>query len=570
MDAQSIRELKERTGAGLAECKSALEHTEGDLNDAIRLLMEQGLVPKGYDVAFVEETKDVLEQRYRRKSRAGDAEATYSLARMIFLGEAAETTKTEYQDLLLEASRAGITKAQWDLAIFLMSRSKGRPPSADAIHWLEEAARAKMKPASRMLGLFHYLGRGVPRDKYRAGKYLSAGAESGSTHTEDGFVLGFEPRTDLAEKEFDESFETFEEVADWEIPEGKLWLGLLFSNVHYNLHDLMHSMNLFEEAAEGGLAFGYYLMGRQHQRAREKPTNRTVHEDEGPWKDPAKAAECFEKAAAEGVLEAMCALAEIHEKGTLGDPDEVQAARWYHRAGQAGDFGAVMSLQRLIHSGRGITTEEQEHMAAWRALARSGENTNAALITGMMCDVGRGTAHDPNDAVQWYYEAANSGSGVARYWLAAAYLGGYGMPRNTAEGVYWLTQAAEQGFRSAYAPLGLMLWYGHDVAEDQEAARRWLDQAASDGHSFQTIGVTCHIFPMDGTKPHDSVHEADAMYYGRAAALGFDVAQLLFGVLLIDGRGVPRDRELGLRWIEASTKNGLPEASKALQRLRSA
>jgi elongation factor Ts len=39
-----IRDLRERTGAGILECKRALEETGGDIEAAIELLRQQGLV----------------------------------------------------------------------------------------------------------------------------------------------------------------------------------------------------------------------------------------------------------------------------------------------------------------------------------------------------------------------------------------------------------------------------------------------------------------------------------------------------------------------------------------------
>jgi elongation factor Ts len=41
--ATSVKELRERTGAGILECRRALEQTDGDLEKAIVLLQEQGL-----------------------------------------------------------------------------------------------------------------------------------------------------------------------------------------------------------------------------------------------------------------------------------------------------------------------------------------------------------------------------------------------------------------------------------------------------------------------------------------------------------------------------------------------
>ncbi|HYN87599.1 MAG TPA: hypothetical protein VER55_03670 [Ardenticatenaceae bacterium] len=40
---ESIKELRERTGAGILECKKALQETGGDMEKAIDYLRERGL-----------------------------------------------------------------------------------------------------------------------------------------------------------------------------------------------------------------------------------------------------------------------------------------------------------------------------------------------------------------------------------------------------------------------------------------------------------------------------------------------------------------------------------------------
>ena len=41
--AQLVKELRERTGAGMMDCKKALVETDGDIEKAIELLREKGL-----------------------------------------------------------------------------------------------------------------------------------------------------------------------------------------------------------------------------------------------------------------------------------------------------------------------------------------------------------------------------------------------------------------------------------------------------------------------------------------------------------------------------------------------
>ena len=43
MDSNLIKELRDKTGAGIMACKSALESTDGDIEKAVSVLQEQGI-----------------------------------------------------------------------------------------------------------------------------------------------------------------------------------------------------------------------------------------------------------------------------------------------------------------------------------------------------------------------------------------------------------------------------------------------------------------------------------------------------------------------------------------------
>jgi len=43
IDAQMVKELREKTGAGIMDCKKALKETEGDLEEAVSFLRKKGL-----------------------------------------------------------------------------------------------------------------------------------------------------------------------------------------------------------------------------------------------------------------------------------------------------------------------------------------------------------------------------------------------------------------------------------------------------------------------------------------------------------------------------------------------
>ena len=52
MDAKLVKELREKSGAGMMDCKKALVATDGDIQKAMEYLREQGLAATNKDVAM--------------------------------------------------------------------------------------------------------------------------------------------------------------------------------------------------------------------------------------------------------------------------------------------------------------------------------------------------------------------------------------------------------------------------------------------------------------------------------------------------------------------------------------
>src|SRR5687767_14123768 len=55
---EQVKELRDRTGAGILDCKKVLEQADGDMNTALKLLRDRGL-----EIAKKKETREVREGR---------------------------------------------------------------------------------------------------------------------------------------------------------------------------------------------------------------------------------------------------------------------------------------------------------------------------------------------------------------------------------------------------------------------------------------------------------------------------------------------------------------------------
>ena len=69
--ADTVKQLRERTGAGMMECKKALVETKGDLDAAAELMRKSGLAKADKKAARVAAEGTVAVERAASKRRAG-------------------------------------------------------------------------------------------------------------------------------------------------------------------------------------------------------------------------------------------------------------------------------------------------------------------------------------------------------------------------------------------------------------------------------------------------------------------------------------------------------------------
>ena len=81
--AEAVRQLRERTGAGMMECKKALVETDGDLDAAAELMRKQGLAKADKKASRVaaEGVIATAVSADRRSRRAGRSELRDRLRR---------------------------------------------------------------------------------------------------------------------------------------------------------------------------------------------------------------------------------------------------------------------------------------------------------------------------------------------------------------------------------------------------------------------------------------------------------------------------------------------------------
>ena len=76
----------------------------------------------------------------------------------------------------------------------------------------------------------------------------------------------------------------------------------------------------------------------------------------------------------------------------------------------------------------------------------------AQYALGVRYARGHGVSQNDQEAVYWYWSAAEQGHAAAQYVLGMRYEQGRGVPKNDRKAVHWYRLAAQQGYAAAQYP----------------------------------------------------------------------------------------------------------------------
>ena len=196
---------------------------------------------------------------------------------------------------------------------------------------------------------------------------------------------------------------------------------------------------------------------------------------------------------------------------------------------EAGDAAAQTLIAELHASGRGVS-RNIDTARGWyeRAAANGDPQAQFAYASLLMADVKRGQPR-PRAARDYMERAARAGHARAQFNLAQMIVDDRPSYRGFEQALPFYRGAAEQGLPDAQYALAVMLAEGNGTPiADHAAARRWLE---------------------------------------RAAANGFDTAQLELGIWMINGKGGAVDVESGRAWLERAARDGNVVAQNRLARI---
>ena len=176
---------------------------------------------------------------------------------------------------------------------------------AEAVRWLERAAKSNHTRAQGMLGLCHYAGRGVSLDFDKAAYWLARAAAK-----EDAIA--------------------------------QFSLARLYVNGRGVPHNLAKASELYLLAANQGHAAAQVHLGAIQERGSGVP------------RDLKSATKWYAKAAQQGLAVAQLNLGRMHSTGRGVKQDHVLAAKWYEAAAEQGLGHAQFLLGASLYLGEGV------------------------------------------------------------------------------------------------------------------------------------------------------------------------------------------------------------------------
>lgn len=244
--------------------------------------------------------------------------------------------------------------------------------------------------------------------------------------------------------------------------------------------------------------------------------------------------------------------------------NDEQALRWFREGADKGHVPSAHNLAVILERSPGAlrdpaSAQRWYRYAAERGFARSQANLGRWLVR----------SHETLDEGRaWLEKAEAQGEPLAKLELGLLMLNGKGVPRDDAKAAALIRQAAEGGERDAQYHLGVLYGAGRGFAKDDQEGHRWIRKAADAGSAdAQYFLASVHAQGLFGER-RDAAKAADLLR--RAARQGHANAQHALGLAYMDGLGVPQDRSQALGWFIEAARNGHPEASATVERVKAA
>jgi TPR repeat protein len=181
-------------------------------------------------------------------------------------------------------------------------------------------------------------------------------------------------------------------------------------------------------------------------------------------------------------------------------------------------------------------------------------DASAQTLVAEIFSQGLGVPRKPKDAAFWYGQAAEAGDPSAMFKYAVLLMEGRDVPRDKARSEVLMKKAADRGNASAQFNYAQLLVADQPGEAGLKAALPYYENSARQGIADAQYALSQIYINVDGIP--DEKRGRAREWLLRAAAAGFDTAQLDAGIWLVDGVGGGRNLEQGFGWMLRAANSG--------------
>jgi enhanced entry protein EnhC len=231
------------------------------------------------------------------------------------------------------------------------------------------------------------------------------------------------------------------------------------------------------------------------------------------------------------------------------------ALRYFNQSAQSGYLPAQLLLARYYL----ISADDPARAFQWFKKAADKEDTSAQMYVAAAYLFGYGTPKNPDAARRYYIEAAKDGNDIAQYALGENFLESRDN-RNKKMGLIWLTKSAEKGNPNAQLKLGNMYATGGFVSRDPVKAKELLEKVAQQNSAPAMLSLG------ELAKKEGEFQQAKD-WLSKAADKNYPPAQLALAQLYLDSKSPLYDEKSGFLWMLKAAEAGSHDAQLALSKM---
>ena len=231
------------------------------------------------------------------------------------------------------------------------------------------------------------------------------------------------------------------------------------------------------------------------------------------------------------------------------------AMRYFLKSAEKGYLPAVQMMAKysLMHE------QNPEKAVQWYKQAANEGDINAQLFLAAAYLYGMGVKKNTDTASRYYIDAAKNGNAIAQYTLAEHFMSSRHAANNKL-GLIWLAKSAANGNPKALTKLGTLYLTGKAVTKESKKGLELLQQAAAQGYVPAMLELGSDALNQGDT--------AKALTWLNKAADSHDAeAYLQLGRAYLQEKSPLYDPKNGFLWTLKAAQDGLTSAKKDLAAL---